>query len=233
MLALLSFGPFFAIWTKDGLAKALNINPKEWTELSQRSRTKRLNSALKLFKESARKELVKYNYVNHPKDTALLRTIRSKRNQQGIIFVNEVKQVEFLVDFINAKSEDGIRAVSLVGKSNKSSNNNEALNLFKTKEAHILVCTSVGNQGIDIPNVDYGVAYNFTTSMIEAMQRAGRIGRGNREGDFYMMVGSVEDVGKYCSVISKILAETKRRNEARQELLDNITETKQNTLFDL
>jgi ERCC4-related helicase len=95
------------------------------------------------------------------------------------------------------------------------------------------VCTSVGNQGIDIPNVDYGVAYNFTTSMIEAMQRAGRIGRGNREGDFYMMVGSVEDVGKYCSVISKILAETKRRNEARQELLDNITETKQNTLFDL
>jgi single-stranded-DNA-specific exonuclease len=233
MLALLSFGTFFAIWTKDGLAKALNINSKEWTELSQRNRSKKLNSALKLFKESARKELVKYNYVNHPKDTALLRTIRSKRNQQGIVFVNEVKQVEFLVDFINAKSEDGIRAVSLVGKSNKSSNNNEALNLFKTKEAHILVCTSVGNQGIDIPNVDYGVAYNFTTSMIEAMQRAGRIGRGNREGDFYMMVGSVEDVGKYCSVISKILAETKRRNEARQELLDNITETKQNTLFDL
>ncbi|HTD82087.1 MAG TPA: helicase-related protein, partial [Thermoplasmata archaeon] len=58
---------------------------------------------------------------------------------------------------------------------------------FKGGEINVLVCTSVGGEGLDIPATDLVVFYEPIPSEIRTIQRRGRTGRG-RAGRVVMLV---------------------------------------------
>ena len=63
----------------------------------------------------------------------------------------------------------------------------DILNRFINDEYNILVATSVGEEGLDIPSTDVVIFYEPVSSAIRLIQRRGRTGR-NRPGEVFIFV---------------------------------------------
>ncbi|MBI5226367.1 DEAD/DEAH box helicase [Candidatus Micrarchaeota archaeon] len=72
----------------------------------------------------------------------------------------------------------GVTARMLVGRAGMSQKKQKALlDQFRDKEFNVLVCTSVGEEGLDIEAVDTVIFYEAVPSEIRSIQRRGRAGR--------------------------------------------------------
>ena len=88
----------------------------------------------------------------------------------------------------------GIRAVRFVGQASKGEDVGlkqkeqvEILERFRNGEINVIVATSIGEEGLDIPQVDLVVFYEPVPSEIRTIQRRGRTGRSAR-GKVIMLV---------------------------------------------
>lgn len=67
----------------------------------------------------------------------------------------------------------------------------EVIQKFKDGEYNVLVCTSIGEEGLDIGEVDLIICYDTTSSPIKNIQRMGRTGR-KRDGRVVLLFSSNE-----------------------------------------
>lgn len=67
----------------------------------------------------------------------------------------------------------------------------EVIKKFKEGVYNVLVCTSIGEEGLDIGEVDLIICYDTTSSPIKNIQRMGRTGR-KRDGRIVLMFSSNE-----------------------------------------
>ncbi|GAV55528.1 hypothetical protein ZYGR_0AV01600 [Zygosaccharomyces rouxii] len=67
----------------------------------------------------------------------------------------------------------------------------EVIQKFKDGEYNVLVCTSIGEEGLDIGEVDLIICYDTTSSPIKNIQRMGRTGR-KRDGRVILLFSSNE-----------------------------------------
>lgn len=67
----------------------------------------------------------------------------------------------------------------------------EVIQKFKDGEYNVLVCTSIGEEGLDIGEVDLIICYDTTSSPIKNIQRMGRTGR-KRDGRVLLLFSSNE-----------------------------------------
>ena len=88
----------------------------------------------------------------------------------------------------------GARPVRFVGQSNRDGSEGltakqqvERLDEFRDGSANVLVATSVGEEGLDIPSADLVIFYEPVTSEIRTIQRRGRTGR-HREGEVVVLI---------------------------------------------
>ena len=63
----------------------------------------------------------------------------------------------------------------------------ETIEAFKNEDYNVLISTSVAEEGIDIPSVDYVILYEPVPSEIRMIQRKGRTGR-KHEGEMFIMI---------------------------------------------
>lgn len=68
----------------------------------------------------------------------------------------------------------------------------ELIKQFKSGTYNILVATSIGEEGLDIGEVDLIICYDLTSSPIKNVQRMGRTGR-NRDGKVILLFSSNEE----------------------------------------
>lgn len=96
----------------------------------------------------------------------------------------------------------------------KQGKQQQVIDNFKTGELNTLIATSIGEEGLDIGEVDMIICYDQSTSPIRSLQRMGRTGR-KRQGTIYMLMTSQEerkveqsmDAYKY---LQKIIPDTSR-----------------------
>ena len=69
----------------------------------------------------------------------------------------------------------------------------EVIMKFKNGEYNVLVCTSIGEEGLDIGEVDLIICYDTTSSPIKNIQRMGRTGR-KRDGRIVLLFSSNESL---------------------------------------
>jgi Fanconi anemia group M protein len=122
----------------------------------------------------------------HPKfemlKEALVEQFSEKNDSKVIVFTQYRDTASHLVEKLSGL---GMPARRFVGQADKLgdyglSQDEQAsiLNEFKRGDVKVLVATSIGEEGLDIPSVDMVVFYEPVPSEIRYIQRRGRTGRG-------------------------------------------------------
>ncbi len=109
------------------------------------------------------------------------RQLREFPDSRIIIFASFRDMVQQIVDFLN---DAGIPAERFVGQAAKDTERGlsqkkqiEALDRFRAGAFCVLVATSVGEEGLDVPSTDMVIFYEAVPSEIRSIQRKGRTGR--------------------------------------------------------
>ena len=144
----------------------------------------------------------------HPKAAAVVREIQQMMletpDAKIIVFVTYRDSVQMLVDYLN---EAGISAKRFVGQASRDSEKGlsqkqqiEAIRQFRDGEYPVLVATSVGEEGLDIPSTDLVIFYEAVPSEVRSIQRKGRTGR-NSSGKITVLItkGTADETYRWVS----------------------------------
>ena len=89
---------------------------------------------------------------------------------------------------------EGVRPIQFIGQSSREGSGGltpkqqiARLDEFRSGGVNVLVATSVGEEGLDIPSADLVVFYEPVSSEIRTIQRRGRTGR-HREGEVVVLI---------------------------------------------
>jgi len=121
----------------------------------------------------------------HPKPDVTLRLVQEQMeaspDSRIIIFATYRDTVQLLVDHL---AKHGIASERFVGQATKDAEKGlsqkkqiAALTRFREGEFKVLVATSVGEEGLDVPSTDLVIFYEAVPSEIRSIQRRGRTGR--------------------------------------------------------
>jgi Fanconi anemia group M protein len=115
-----------------------------------------------------------------------------------IVFAQYRSTIKKLVELFAA---NGISARAFVGKKNgvTQEQQQQTINDFRDGKFSVLVATSIGEEGLDIPAVDAVILYEPVPSEIRNIQRKGRAGR-MKFGRVIVLVASKTKDEKYLLI---------------------------------
>lgn len=157
----------------------------------------------------------------HPKLEKLKELLNkefSKTSDSKIIIFNQYRETaQHIVEEIQDKK---IKPVLFVGQNKKGNvgmsqkQQKKILNDFREGEYNVLISTSVGEEGLDIPKVDTVIFYEPVPSAIRTIQRVGRTGRFNEGNAYVLQTKGTRDVAtRYVAS-----AKEKRMYQALEQL---------------
>ncbi|MFB6189987.1 MAG: DEAD/DEAH box helicase [Candidatus Nanohaloarchaea archaeon] len=178
------------------------------------------------------KSLVEYlrkNGEEHPKLDRLREVLDDLgEDEKAIVFTEYRASAEKISEELNRSGHSAVMFIGQQGdKGMTQSKQIEILDAFDRGKYDVLVSTSIGEEGLDIPAVDYVVYYEPVASGIRDIQRSGRTGR-QEAGEVYVLIAEdTRDEGNYWSSHHR----KNRMNEVLEELKEEGREReKQRTL---
>jgi ERCC4-related helicase len=123
---------------------------------------------------------------DHPKMKKLFSLLSTLQGKKLIIFVQYRDQI---TEIVSKLSEQGHTARPFMGKRDNFTKKlqEETMDAFRVGEFDVLVASSIGEEGLDIPEVDSVIFYEPIPSEIRSIQRRGRAGR-LKEGSVYVLM---------------------------------------------
>ena len=132
------------------------------------------------------KHLLESGTVEHPKVGELISLVdeqlRKNKEPRILVFTQYRDTASHLVEALNKL--EGVRAERFVGQAMKvgdrgltQGEQSSMIEDFRRGTVNLLCATSVGEEGLDIPEVDLVVFYEPVPSEIRCIQRRGRTGR--------------------------------------------------------
>ena len=133
---------------------------------------------------------------SHSKVGAVRRLVRERIRRDSesriIVFATYRDTVSALeTALLNLKD---VRPIQFIGQSKRGSGTGltqkqqvERIGSFRSGEGNVLIATSVGEEGLDIPTADLVIFYEPVASEIRTIQRRGRTGR-QRDGDVVVLI---------------------------------------------
>ncbi|RLG14992.1 MAG: hypothetical protein DRN66_00520 [Candidatus Nanohalarchaeota archaeon] len=129
--------------------------------------------------------------VLHPKMKEIYDILKEQisENRKAIVFTQYVNTVDQLYDYLSSGNDSKIKPIRFIGQraSNTQKQQRETLDKFRDGKYNVLVSTSVGEEGLDIPKVDTVLFYEPIPSEIRTIQRRGRTGR-KKIGRLYILI---------------------------------------------
>ncbi|MFP4402718.1 MAG: helicase-related protein [Candidatus Nanoarchaeia archaeon] len=174
--------------------------------------------------------------VVHPKRTKLLELISSiiqKQPDSKIIVFNQYRETaQAIVEELETIKE--FSPTLFVGQAKKGEvkmsqkDQKRILEEFREGQFNILVSTSVGEEGLDIPKVDTVIFYEPIPSAIRAIQRVGRTGRFDKGSAYVLLTKGTRDIATRHIATAKEKRMHKVLKEIKQEFEKNSTLNAQN-----
>ena len=123
---------------------------------------------------------------DHPKMKKLLSLLSTLKGKKLIIFVQYRDQI---TEIVSELSKQGHSACPFMGKRNNFTKKmqEETMDSFRKGAFDVLVASSIGEEGLDIPDVESVIFYEPIPSEIRSIQRRGRAGR-LKEGSVYVLM---------------------------------------------
>ncbi len=169
-------------------------------------KNKKIKDAILLVEEFSSKN------IEHPKreklKELLLRELNKNPNQKIIVFNHYRDSIKPLEEYLNKFKP--IKAKRFVGQANKINDKGlsqkkqaEIIKQFREGKFNVLLCSSVGEEGLDLPNVDLVIFYEPVPSCIRTIQRMGRTGRFKQGRVFILIAKDTRDEAFYWAAVSK------------------------------
>lgn len=172
--------------------------------------------------------------VDHPKLQKLKEFVseelKENPNSRIIVFSNFRDTAELL-----AKELDQMEEVSVskfIGQAKRANEKGmeqkqqiEIVDKFRKGDINVLVSTSVGEEGLDIPATDLVIFFEAVPSEIRAIQRRGRTGRARKGKIIALITKGTRDEGYYWSSFRKEKAMFSQLYQLRDTLLKRVQAT--------
>jgi ERCC4-related helicase/ERCC4-type nuclease len=149
-----------------------------------------------------------WDHELHPKlgivEAIVKSELHNSVDSRIIVFATYRDAVQLIVDRLTSQ---GIPSERFVGQATKDAEKGlsqkkqiDALRRFRSGEFRVLVATSVGEEGLDVPSTDLVVFYEAVPSEIRSIQRKGRTGRsGNGKIIVLVTKGTQDETFRYVS----------------------------------
>lgn len=158
----------------------------------------------------AQKIAASLHNIDHPKQQRLkellLKDLEQNPESKIIVFTQFRDTVETIVD--DLRELDRVLPVRFVGQATKSEDDPglsqmEQVNIleeFRQGKHNVLVTTSIGEEGLHVPDVDHVIFYEAVPSEIRMIQRRGRTGR-TRAGKTTVLIteGTIDEAYYWSS----------------------------------
>lgn len=185
---------------------------------------------------------------SHTEDFAKFKVLRTElvskvkiEGEKALVFTKSRDTVEALVDYLDDTFDVG----RLVGQTDKENSEGmsqkqqkEAIEKFGNGETDVLISTQIGEEGLDISQVDLVVFYEPAQRGIEQIQRKGRTGR-NSDGKVLILIGKdTKDMGLYYKSknaledIDSGLESLKEIDNIQDEIKEELQEQNEQTTFE-
>lgn len=178
--------------------------------------------------------------IDHPKLKKLIKILKKELKDSKsriIVFTQFRDSVENIYQHC---MDEKINAVKFFGQASRENEKGltqkkqkNIIKAFKSGEYHVLISTSVAEEGIDIPSVDLVILYEPVPSEIRMIQRRGRTGR-KKEGRMYILITKgTRDESYYWSSINKEKQMKKQLSNSYSKDLDDfkVLEKKKNESY--
>lgn len=136
---------------------------------------------------------------DHPKMEVLLKLVKGLGNKKAIVFAqyrDQIARIEQMLKY------NGIQARQFVGKKDGFTRKLQEQTIcdFRAGSFSVLVASSIGEEGLDIPAVDSVIFYEPIPSEIRSIQRRGRAAR-LKEGEITILMtkGTRDEFYAYAS----------------------------------
>ena len=144
----------------------------------------------------------------HPKPDKVAEIVRAQLDEfpdsRILVFANFRDTVNLLSERLN---KEGFECARFIGQASRDSEKGlsqkkqiETLSKFREGEFRVLVATSVGEEGLDVPSTDLVIFYEAVPSEIRSIQRKGRTGR-HGSGKIVVLItkGTTDEAFSYIS----------------------------------
>ena len=126
--------------------------------------------------------------TEHPKYERLVKLLKENKGKQSIVFTQYRETAKQIVEMLNDVDISATLFIGQAGKEGMSQKQQMAvLNEFRLEVFDVLVCTSIGEEGLHIPGADIAVFFEPVPSALRSIQRKGRVGR-TKLGEIYVMI---------------------------------------------
>lgn len=161
------------------------------------------------------------------KISEIIKKEKEKNKDMKIMIFTQFRDTAHLISE-NLNKINGIKSMVFVGQAKKSNSSGDVSGLsqkeqkkiiseFSSKKTNVLCATSIGEEGLDIPEVNTVIFYEPVPSAIRAIQRAGRTAR-LMEGNLIMLLakGTRDETHFYVS---------KSKEKKMRSAIDSIKKT--------
>jgi len=162
--------------------------------------------------------------IQHPKLIKLIEIIKKEINNKKIIIFNQYRGSASLLEK-ELNKIPGVNAKLFVGQLKKEGTGlsqkeqTEIIKNFEGKKHNILISTSIGEEGLDIPQVDIVIFYEPVPSAIRSIQRRGRTARLKKGKVIVLITKDTRDEAYHWTAVHK----EKRMYKTIEDLNKKIT----------
>ncbi len=205
---------------------ALNAYFENLWEISKTTKTKAVKELVEDFNVTAAYTLTRNaleNNIEHPKlnllKTIIEEQINFKPTSKILVFTEYRSNIPKILDTLNPIKMD---LHYFIGQGKKGMNQKtqaDVIEKFREGYLNCLVCTSVAEEGLDIPQVDLIIFYTPVPSAIKNIQRRGRTGR-QESGKTIILVAKNTSDQRYVYI-------SQRKEKKMKTIIENMSGTKQ------
>jgi len=164
-------------------------------------------------------EHLKKKGEEHPKIDKLRELMEDKKEgEKAMVFTEYRSSCDAITQDLNSVGHNSVKFIGQQGDDGMTQNKQaDVLEAFEDGKYDVLVSTSIGEEGLDIPAVDYVFFYEPVPSGIRDIQRAGRTGRQESGKVTVLIAENTRDEGYYWSAHHKKKKMKKVLNELKGE----------------